>query len=233
MTFASREDAGMRLGQLLIEQGVRADIVLGLPRGGVVVAEKVAGILSVPLDVIVVRKIGHPQFREFAVGALAEGDVVVLDHGALEKNHVLSEQLQMIIDEEKERLHDYRHKFHLSALPDLNRRSALIIDDGLATGATMEAAVRAARERGAREVLVAVPVASNSAVDRLQRVADRVLAVLTDPTFDAVGRYYDHFGQTTDEEVIASLRRAEQAMSREARRGFEGVNEVDGKTGGL
>src|SRR5687768_17486781 len=201
MTFASREDAGLRLAHELLQRGIRGDIVLGLPRGGVIVAEKVANLLMAPLDVIVVRKIGHPQFREFAVGALAEGDVVVLDHGALEESRVISDQLQAVIDEEKQRLQDYREKFHLSPLPELQARSVLLVDDGLATGATMEAAVRAVRERGAREVTVAVPVASESAVDRLGRVATRVVTVLTDPAFDAVGRYYGHFGQTTDEEV--------------------------------
>jgi predicted phosphoribosyltransferase len=206
MMFASREDAGVRLGHCLQEQGVRADLVLGLPRGGVVVAAAVARALHLPLEVLIVRKIGHPRHREFAVGALAEGGVTVLDEGIIGTNAVIRAELQEIIEEEKERLRGYQARFHPQGAPDLTGKAVVLVDDGLATGATTEAAVLSARKRNARGIVVAAPVASTNALERLAPVADEVRVLCVDPDFDAVGRYYDVFSQTTDEEVLELLR---------------------------
>jgi len=203
--FTTREDAGQKLGLFLKHEGARADIVLGLPRGGVVVAAEVARILDLPLDVVIVRKIGHPLHREFAVGALAEGDVVLLDDRVSVNNALLRGELDYIIREEKQRLEEYERKFHRDGLPDLTNKAVILVDDGLATGATTEAAVLAARKRNARRVRVAAPVASTNAVERLQRVADEVRALIIDPGFEAVGSYYDYFNQTSDEEVLELL----------------------------
>jgi putative phosphoribosyl transferase len=203
--FASREDAGRRLGHYLLEKDFRPDIVLGLPRGGVVVAAVVANILQVPLDVVIVRKIGHPLHREFAVGALAEPDVVVLDDSVVGRNPIVRMQLKQVIAEEQERLEKYGETFHRDGLPDLTNKIVLLVDDGLATGATTEAAVEAVRRKCARRVIVAAPVASTNAVERLGRVADDVRILIVDPDFDAVGRYYESFSQTTDEEVLSLL----------------------------
>jgi predicted phosphoribosyltransferase len=208
MVFASREDAGQRLGWALKERGVQADLVLGLPRGGVVVAAEVAHILQVPLDVLIVRKIGHPLHREFAVGALAEGGVVVLDEGVIGTNPIIRAELAEVIAEEKERLRSYQARFHANALPQVTDKAVLLVDDGLATGATTEAAVLATRKQNARRVTVAAPVASTNAIERLQRVAHDVIVLQADPDFDAVGRYYEVFSQTTDEEVLGVLRAA-------------------------
>jgi predicted phosphoribosyltransferase len=206
MLFASREDAGRKLGQYLRDQGVGADLVLGLPRGGVVVAAAVARILQLPLDVLIVRKLGHPIHREFAVGALAEGDVVVLDEAAAAISPILQAEFEEIIAEEKERLAAYRARFHRQGGPALAGRAVLLVDDGLATGATTEAAVLSVKKQRARSVVVAAPVASRHAVERLQGVADQVKALLVDPDFEAVGRYYDVFSQTTDDEVLQVLK---------------------------
>ena len=205
MKFASREEAGERLGQYLKEEGAQADLVMGLPRGGVVVAAAVARVLHVPLDVLVVRKIGHPWHREFAVGALAENGVVLLDESAVGINPLIRAELNTIIEEEQERLQDYRAKFHRNGPPDLSGIRVLLVDDGLATGATTEAAVLSLKKQQAQRILVAAPVASTNAVERLRRVADQVLALWVDPEFDAVGRYYHVFSQTTDEEVMELL----------------------------
>jgi putative phosphoribosyl transferase len=205
MMFVSREDAGRKLGQRLREEGVQADVVLGLPRGGVVVAAEVAQTLGLTLDVLVVRKLGHPLHREFAVGALAESDVVVFDETAIGSNPLLRAELHEVVQEEQERLRSYKAKFHHAA-SELGGRSVLLVDDGLATGATMQAATTSARKQGASRVVVAVPVASPNAVARLERHADDVMALWVDPDFDAVGRYYEVFSQTTDEEVLALLR---------------------------
>jgi putative phosphoribosyl transferase len=205
MSFLSREDAGRQLGDFLKSGHIEAQVVLGLPRGGVVVAAQVAEILNVPLDVVVVRKIGHPRHREFAVGAMAEGDVIILDENALAKTSVVPEDLREVIDEERERLRTYQQQFEAGGPVDLTARSVLVVDDGLATGASTEAAVRSVRKRGAREVMLAIPVASDNGYARLNRVCDAVFALNIDPDFDAVGRYYSEFTQTTDEEVIALL----------------------------
>lgn len=205
MTFQSRESAGKQLGECLLHEDVRADLVLGLPRGGVVVAAEVAKALQVPLDVLVVRKIGHPWHREFAVGALGEGGTVVLDEASLGQTNVMEDDLKKIIVEETERLKSYQRKFRRDAPILRGDKSIVIVDDGLATGATMEVAVKSAKEQGAREVIVAVPVASTNAVERLLGVAVKVFSLWTDPEFDAVGRYYEEFAQTTDEEVVALL----------------------------
>ena len=204
--FASREDAGVKLGRCLQDQGVRADLVLGLPRGGVVVAAAVAQILRLPLDVLIVRKIGHPRQREFAVGALAENGVIVLDEGVSGASAAVRAELEAIIQEEKDRLAGYQARFHPGGVPALTGKTILLVDDGLATGATTEAAVLSVRKQSARTIVVAAPVASTNAVERLARVADEVRVLCVDPDFNAVGRYYDVFAQTTDEEVLELLR---------------------------
>jgi len=208
MEFASREDAGRKLGAFLREHGFRPDVVLGLPRGGVVVASEVARLLGVPLDVLVVRKIGHPLQREYAVGAMAEGGVVLLDERAIGNSSVVRAQLENVISEETSRLHQYEARFHRAHGLSLENKTVLLVDDGLATGSTTEAAVLGAQKQGAACVWVAAPVASVGGMERLQKVADHVIALFVDPHFDAVGRYYEEFSQTTDEEVIELLRAA-------------------------
>lgn len=204
MTFASRQDAGQKLGQHLLEKNIRADVVLGLPRGGVIVAAEVAAILQVPLDVLVVRKIGHPRFREFAVGALAEADVVLLDREVLDRGDIDLAELDKVVAEEKLRLAEYRRKFEAEPVT-LEGKSVLLVDDGLATGASTEASVRSARARNAARIVLAVPVASINGVDRLKKVSDDVIALHVDRHFEAVGQYYHSFPQTTDDEVLRAL----------------------------
>lgn len=210
MVFASRADAGRKLGGRLRELGVTADLVLGLPRGGVIVAAEVARLLSARLDVLVVRKIGHPFHREFAVGALADGNVVVIDDKIIGSNPMVRAELVHIIEEEQEKLRSYQARFRGASSRPLEHLNVLLVDDGLATGATTEAAVRSARKQGARHVAVAAPVASSPALDRLAGLADRLVVLLVDPEFDAVGRYYAAFTQTTDEEVLQVLTAAKQ-----------------------
>lgn len=205
MLFSSRQDAGRRLGQRLLELAVKVDLVVGLPRGGVVVAAEVANILQRPLGIIIVRKIGHPWHREFAVGALAENDVVILEKSAMLFSPLAAAELESVIAEEKERLVQYGAKFHRGRQADFAGNRLLLVDDGLATGATAEAAVYAARSKHARQIILAVPVASTSACERLARFADQVVTLVTDPDFGAVGQYYKQFLPTGDEEVLALL----------------------------
>lgn len=207
MVFASRASAGQELGERLGELQLAADLVLGLPRGGVVVAAAVARTLRLPLDVLVVRKIGHPLHREFAVGALAEPNVVVLDPATVGADPVLRTELDRVVAEETARLEAYRAKFHRAALT-VSGKAVLLVDDGLATGATTEAAVLSLRRQEVRLVIVAVPVASTHAARRIGRLADRVVALEEDPDFVAVGQYYEAFSQTTDQEVLELLQAA-------------------------
>jgi len=206
--FASRQDAGRRLGEFLRAHGMEAGLVLGLPRGGAVVAAAVARCLGRPLDVLVVRKIGHPWQREFAVGALAEPDVVIFNEASGLEIPVARAQLDQVVAEETARLQAGCRQFHPAGAPALDGRTVLLVDDGLATGATVEAAVLSARRRHAQRILVAAPVASTSAVKRLACVADEVVALVTDPAFAAVGQYYENFFATGDDEVVALLRAA-------------------------
>jgi putative phosphoribosyl transferase len=206
MIFASRQEAGERLGEYLLHRGIEADLVLGLPRGGVVVAAGVAHALKLPLDVLVVRKIGHPFQPEFAVGALAEPESVFLNEESLTEYPVSKSKLDKIIGEEKQRLHDYSLRFHLHGIPTLEGKSVLLVDDGLATGATAEVAALSARTQNARRIVVAAPVASINAVELLRRVADEVEVLSEEADFQAVGQFYDQFSPTEDEEVISLLR---------------------------
>jgi len=206
MRFASREEAGRQLGQHLRKLGTAVDLVLGLPRGGVVVAAAVARLLERPLDALIVRKIGHPLHREFAVGALAEPDVVILHEASIGKNPLVRLPLEGVIAEEAARLQAYRARFHAASPPVLKGKAVLLVDDGLATGATAEAAVLSARRQEARNIVVAVPVGSTNAIERLAQTANDVVALLADPDFGAVGQYYEKFAETTDEEVLTLLR---------------------------
>lgn len=205
MTFASREEAGRDLGLRLAQRVVRPDVVMGLPRGGVVVAAEVARVLERPLGVVVVRKLGHPQHREYAVGAIAEHDVLLLDHAALRANQVMRADLDGVIAEETERLRNYVGRFHRAGEVELIGKSVVIVDDGMATGATAEAAVLSAKKQMVREVIVATPVASPDAVKRLGAVADEVVTLIIEPDFVAVGGCYDYFPQITDDEVLTLL----------------------------
>jgi putative phosphoribosyl transferase len=210
MSFASRQDGGQKLGRYLVNEGVEVDVVAGLPRGGVIVAAEVSRLLQRPLEALVVRKIGHPLHREFAVGALAENDVVVLDQKSIDSTQTTRAKLTDVIQEEKERLSEYQLRFHHDRKVDLCGKSVLIVDDGLATGATMEAAVLSARKQGAQKVMVAAPVGPRSAILRLERVADRVFTVISDLGFEAVGAYYESFPQIEDDEVVNVLRVARE-----------------------
>lgn len=210
MIFASRQEAGERLGDFLRQRGIEADLVLGLPRGGVVVAAGVAHGLKLPLDVLVVRKIGHPFQPEFAVGALAEPDCVFLNEAGLSEYPVARSTLDKIIWDEKDRLREYANRFHLHEIPSLEGKSVLLVDDGLATGATAEVAALSARKQNARRIIVAAPVASINAVELLRRVADDVEVLSEEADFQAVGQFYDEFSPTGDEEVISLLRHASE-----------------------
>ena len=206
MRFADRREAGRRLAGELDPYAGRDDVVvLGLPRGGVPVAAEVAHALGAPLDVFVVRKLGVPGHRELAFGAIASGGVCVLNSAVVITERLTEEQIERVIAAERAEL-DRRVASYGGGAP-LPDRTAILVDDGLATGATMHVAAAAVREAGARVVVCAAPVASTQAVARLRAIADDVRTVTTPSWFGAVGSFYDDFAETSDDEVRAALSR--------------------------
>jgi putative phosphoribosyl transferase len=201
--FLDRVDGGRRLGAELGHLRGRDIVVLGLPRGGVPVAAEVAAALSAPLDVIVVRKLGHPHHPEYAVGAIGEEGARVLTPGA---KTIDSHDLMRVAAKETAEL-DRRVRLLRGARPaePLRGRTAVIVDDGIATGATAAAACQVARHRGAAAVVLAAPVGAADAVADLKHVADDVVVVLAPPDFSAVGLWYEDFTPTSDSEVSAIL----------------------------
>jgi len=181
-------------------------IVLALPRGGVPVAHEVARELGLPLDVFIVRKLGVPRHEELAMGAIASGGVRVLNRQVIDDLGLTQDVIEAVTAAELAELHRRERLYRAHRPPlDLRGRTVILIDDGLATGSTMRAAVAAVREQAAARVIVAVPVAPPDTCDTLARQADEVICPLRPHDFEAVGRWYEDFAQTTDEEVRALL----------------------------
>jgi putative phosphoribosyl transferase len=206
--FADRTDAGRRLAEVVREAGpYERPIVLGLPRGGVPVARPVAEILDAPLDVLVVRKLGAPMNEEVAMGAIGPGGIRVLDDRIAGMVGADDATLGRIEKREAAELERREQIFRAGRPPlDLTGRTAVIVDDGVATGATAGVACRVARAMGAARVVLAVPVAPREWRERIGPVADDFIAVREEHDLWAVGQYYRDFRQTTDDEVLALLR---------------------------
>jgi putative phosphoribosyl transferase len=204
--FKNRVEAGRLLGTALLHLADEDVVVLGLPRGGVVVAREVARELAAPLDVIVVRKLGLPLRPELAMGAIGEGDVSFIDWGVVSAAGVTGAQLSKVIRREREVLEWKARLFRGDREPlDLEGRVVVIVDDGIATGSTVKAAVRVTRALGAARVIVAAPVAPADTMEDLRSVSDAVLVLETPEPFYAIGQLYDDFSPTSDSEVLAAL----------------------------
>lgn len=201
--FRDRADAGRRLAAELGRLRGHDVVVLGLPRGGVPVAAQVAYALGAPLDVIVVRKLGHPDHPEYAIGAIGEEGARVLTPGA--RSLESSRLLRVAAKESAELDRRVRLLRGTRAAEPLRGRTAVIVDDGIATGATAAAACQVARHRGAATVVLAAPVAARDAVADLEAIADQVVVVLAPDGFTAVGVWYADFAPTTEAEVSAIL----------------------------
>jgi len=208
--YADRADAGRALATALeSHRGAKGTIVLGLPRGGVPVAYEVAARLDLPLDVLVVRKLGLPWQPELAMGAIASGGALVRNEEVMRYLGDRADAFEAVREQEQRELERRERDYRGDRPPlDLRDRTGILVDDGLATGATMEAAVRALQALGARRVVVAVPVASPGARDRIAALADEVVCLAAPMVFSAVGQWYRDFGQTSDEEVRDLLARA-------------------------
>lgn len=206
--FSDRRDAGRQLARRLAAYANRTDVVvLALPRGGVPVASEVANALHAPFDVFLVRKLGVPFHEELAMGALAEGGVRVLNDGLIRDLDIAEADVERVSTLERIELERRVRVFRgARELPPLAGRIVILIDDGLATGSTMEAAVVAARRRQPARVIVAVPIGARETCARLRTVADELVTVSIPEPFQAVGQWYDDFRQMTDEDVLAIVR---------------------------
>ncbi len=207
--FADRREGGRLLAERLARYARRPGVVvLGLPRGGMPVAAEVATALGAPLDAFVVRKLGVPGHEELAMGAIASGGVQVLNYDVVRAARISDPELERVATRELETL-ESRERAYRGARPpvEVRDRTAILVDDGIATGATIRAAIGALRDRGAAQIVVAVPTAPRETCEELRDEADDVVCVAMPEPFTAVGLWYDDFSPVSDEEVRALLDR--------------------------
>ena len=212
--FQDRSDAGLRLADALEEYAGRTDVVvLGLPRGGVPVAREVAHRLHAPLDVLLVRKLGVPGHRELAMGAIAAGDVRVLNRDVIDEFGVTPAAIDAVTSAQRTELAHRAQRYRDGrARVDLRGKTVILVDDGLATGATMRAAIHGVRAHDPARLVVAVPIASADVCEMLQPSVDDLICLETPAYFLSVGAWYRDFEQTTDREVQAALDASQNAF---------------------
>lgn len=213
--FRDRTEAGQQLAAALAAYAGRADVlVLGLPRGGVPVAFEVARALNVPLDAYLVRKLGVPGHEELAMGAIATGSVRVLNDEVVEGLHISAATVDRVARQEAQELGRREQLYRGERpAPDVRGRTVILVDDGLATGATMRAAIAALREQHPAHIVVAVPTAAPSTCDELRAEVDEVVCTITPEPFYAVGLWYEDFAPPTDDEIRGLLSRPLSAVS--------------------
>lgn len=210
MQFRDRGQAGRELGEhlhVLQEKGILPDpVVLALPRGGVAVAREVARALEAPLDVLVVRKIGAPFQEEFGIGAIAGDDPPLFDKRSLDRLGLSESDLADVVERERNELRRREERYRQGRpAPQLRGRTVILVDDGLATGSTARAALRAVRRQAPERVILAVPVASPRGADSMREEADDVVCLYRPSSFMAVGEWYEDFAQLTDDDVLEAL----------------------------
>ena len=211
--FTDRIDAGKKLALELKDFSGKKGIVLAIPRGGVVVGYMIAKTLNLPLDLIIPRKIGAPDNPELAIGAVAEDGTVILDEKLISYIGASQEYVKAETERQKReierRLKLYRQDV---SYPSLMGLDVIVVDDGIATGSTMKAALASVKNRGAVSVTVAVPVGPPSTIEELNKIADRVVCPYTPEFFQAIGQFYADFSQTTDKEVIELLKESKRNL---------------------
>ncbi|WP_433634558.1 phosphoribosyltransferase [Halomicrococcus sp. NG-SE-24] len=204
--FTDRRDAGEQLATLLEERGVDADIVLAVPRGGLPVGRVVADRLDAPLDIVVAKKMGAPQNPELAIGAVGADGSAWVNDGIVENLSVSEEYVERERERQAEAAREKAETYRGGRpTPDLSGRRVLVVDDGIATGATIIACLRQVRNDDAAHVTLAAPVGSPTSVERLRAEADEVVCVDTPPGFGAVGEFYRRFDQVSDEQARSYL----------------------------
>jgi predicted phosphoribosyltransferase len=215
--FADRLDAGKRLAQALADFHGKNAVVLAIPRGGVVVGFEIAAALVLPLDVIIPRKLGAPGNPEFAIGAVTEDGSMVLDDSVVAYLGVS----RGYVEEESERQRSEiarRMTLYREGAPatEVRGKDVIVVDDGIATGSTMKAALLSVKNRGAKSVTVAVPVGPPSTIQELTRLSDRVVCLYMPEYFEAIGQFYEDFSQTSDDEVLRLLRLSKAGLRPDA-----------------
>ncbi len=212
MMFKDRQDAGQKLAKEL--KGFKSQkntIILALPRGGVVTAFKIAQNLNLPLDLVVPRKIGAPFNEEFAIGAITETGQGIFDQTSIETYKISHEYLEKKIAEEKKEAERRLKTYRPDQLPlNLKNKTVIIVDDGIATGLTMRAAIKSVKEKKAKKIIVAVPVTARDSLKIIQKEADEVIYLDAPLFFGAVGAFYEDFGQTTDAEVVDLMEKSKK-----------------------
>jgi putative phosphoribosyl transferase len=206
--FTNRREAGKTLAELLKNYAHKKDvIVLALPRGGVPVAYEIANALSVPLDVFIVRKLGVPGHEELAMGAIATGGTIIFNQDIIHQLNLTKNQIDQVIHSEQQELKRRNLKYRDDKpFPDLAGKTIILVDDGIATGATMRAAIQALHQKKPASIIVAVPVAEISTCKEMTSLVDNIICPLRPASFFAVGAWYENFSQTEDEEVYELLR---------------------------
>lgn len=204
--FENRTEAGHQLAQLLDDQDIRADMVLAIPRGGLPVGRAVADHLQVPLDIVSARKIGAPRNPELALGAVASDGTVWLNESLIDNLGIETTSLEDRIERERQAARDKVRRYRGDRpTSEYSGKTVLLVDDGVATGATTIACVRQLKNAGASRVILAVPVAPPDTIEKLRSEADEVICVVSPPHFRAVGQFYESFEQVTDERAKAYL----------------------------
>ena len=212
--FHDRSEAGRVLAEKLMAYANRKDVlILALPRGGVPVAFEIAKALHAPLDVFLVRKLGVPGHEELAMGAIASGGVTVYNDEVVGGLDISSPMIDMVVTREQQELERREHLYRGDRpFPDLHGRTVVLVDDGLATGATMRAAVVALRQHQPAHSVIAVPIASPDTCEALRTQVDEMICAMTPDPMYAVGLWYEHFDQTSDDEVRELLAAAERQL---------------------
>ncbi len=212
--FKDRRHAGRELGERL-KRFIDGDlIVVGLPRGGIEVAFEVAGRLRAPLDVIVARKLGAPDQPELGIGAIAPGGIMLRDEYAIRQIGLSDADVQRIADQERTEMHRRLREYRGGdSRTDFTGKTAVLVDDGLATGMTALASILAAREANAQRILLAVPVCARESAAQIEKEVDDLICLEQPDPFIAVGVWYEHFGQTSDAQVIELLEEASDLVS--------------------
>lgn len=206
--FSDRKDAGKQLASALTDFSFKEGMVLAIPRGGVVVGYEIASALNFKLDVIIPRKIGTPDNPELAIGAVTEDGTMILDDSLIMYLGVSNDYIYQESERQKQEIRR-RQNFYRQGVsePEIKDKNVIVVDDGIATGYTMKAALASVRNRGAATLTVAIPVGPPSTIKELKHQADNIVCLYTPEYFQAIGQFYSDFSQTTDEEVIELLKK--------------------------
>jgi len=211
LVFKDRREAGQKLAQELEGKNYDSPVVIGIPRGGVPLAEEVAETLHAPLDIIVPRKIGAPGNPEYAVGAVTEDGTVVRNEEAVQRTGADQDYLERAAEQELKEVKRRLRKYRGDRQPvDIEGKTTILVDDGVATGTTLKAAIKSAKKRNPANIVVAVPVGAESSIQDIKQEVDEVICLETPGLFGAVGQYYRSFPQTPDEEVVEAMKNAER-----------------------